>query len=115
MHQHTCAEPGEHRHGNTAAPWQDEAKADLSSVETSAVGRHQEVCKVQHTVVRSLAELVTESKLCQSVSQEAFLAISSYVIARVRMHVCRHVNTRAELCPGSSGLVVLFILFQMKC
>ena len=46
MHECTRAELGEHQHGNMAASQQDEVKADLSSVETSAVGRHQVVSKV---------------------------------------------------------------------
>lgn len=48
-HADSMAELGEHWHRNTAAPQQDEAKADLSSVETSVAGRHQVVCEVQST------------------------------------------------------------------
>lgn len=54
------------------------------------------------------AELATEPKLRQSVGQEAAIAISDYMIARVRMHGCRRVNCRAKLCPGSGDPVVLF-------
>lgn len=96
-----------------AAPQQDEAKADLSSVETSAVGRHQVVCKVRR--LGHWAEPATEPKLCQSVSQEAVIAVSKCTILRVRMGVCRHVNRQAKLCPGSEGPVDLFILLPMKC
>lgn len=54
VHDCTRAGLGEHWRRNTAAPQQDQAKVDLSSVEASAVGGHEMVCKVQSTVVRSL-------------------------------------------------------------